>query len=98
MSSVKFQMLRHSRLPPDRHRPSGTDLRWSVKIFVDREQWIRLQLPKDSPQLLLNAVHRVKKVSPVDLQFARSQFPIGSEDKVIPEQSMFEIIQRAPRD
>jgi len=39
-----------------------------MKVFVQREQAIRLQFPENAPKLLLNPVHRVEERAAVDAE------------------------------
>jgi len=78
-------------------RQSGRriEARRTVKILVQREQRVRLQFPEDSPQLLLDAVHGVKKIPAVDSEGAGAQFPVRPEQEVIPEHTVLEIVQNS---
>jgi len=39
-----------------------------MKVFVQREQAIRLQFPKNAPKLLLNPLDCVEERAPVDAE------------------------------
>src|SRR5262249_46655041 len=55
-----------------------------------------LQLPKNSPQLLLDPVHRVIKVPTVDAQPAAAQPPVGAQQKMVPEHTLLKFVQCPP--
>jgi hypothetical protein len=66
------------------------------KILVQGIQGVRLQFGEFPAQNLFNAVNVVEKSAAVDFQLAAAEFPVGAEEKEIPENAVFRIFQDAP--
>lgn len=54
----------------------------AIEVFVQREERMRFEFPKCPPELLLNAVHLVKKGAPVDFQSIAAELPVGAQQKM----------------
>ena len=70
---------------------TGYRLGRSVEIIVHREKAVGFELTKNSSQLLLDPIYGVKKIAAVHLESLATQFPVGAKEKVIPEDTIFEL-------
>jgi hypothetical protein len=68
-----------------------------VKVFIEREQRVGLQLPKNAPEFLFYPIDGMEESAPVDSQFARAQLPVRTQKEVIPKQIMLEFGKSSPR-
>ena len=78
---------------PDRQNLVGqaacNRLSRSMEIIIDWKQPIGLQLAENTSQLLLDPINRVKEIPAVHVEFPAAQLPIGAQEKVIPEHTIF---------
>ena len=81
-------------------RPNGKDLfdqaagyrlGRPMKIIIHGKKPVGLELPENPPQLLLDSVDGMEKISPVQVEFLAAQLPVGAKEKVIPEDPMLEL-------
>jgi tRNA(Arg) A34 adenosine deaminase TadA len=79
-------------------RRRGRDLLPSraAEILVEREKRVRLQFTKDLSEPLLDPVYVMEECAAIHLQFAATELPIRTEQKVISENLVFAFAQRAP--
>jgi hypothetical protein len=79
---------------PDRKnfigQAAGYSLGRTVEIIVHWKQTVGFELTKHPPQFLLNSIYRVKKVSAIHFKFLTTELPIRTEEKVIPEDTIFD--------
>jgi hypothetical protein len=63
-----------------------------VEIFIQREQRVRLQFSKNSPEFLFNPIDGMEEVATVHAKFARAQLPVRSQKKMIAEDTIFGLV------
>ena len=80
---------------PDRknffRQTAGDILGWPVEIIIHRKKPVRFELAENAPQFLLDSIYAVEEISSVYLESFAAQFPIRAQEKVIPEDTVFEL-------
>ena len=68
-----------------------------MKVLIEREQRVGLQLPKHAPEFLFDPIDGMEESAPVNSQFARTQLPVRAQKKMIPKQLMLEFSESSSR-
>ena len=80
---------------PDRKnlfsQAAGYRLGRSMEIVVHGEKPVWFEFTEHSSQFLLDSIYSVKEVSAVHLEPFAAQLPVGAKEKVIPEDTIFEL-------
>jgi hypothetical protein len=69
-----------------------------VKVLIQREQRIGLNLAKLTSQLLFYAIDGVEEIAPIHGQFAAAELPIRAQQEMKTEEAMLFFIQSSLRD
>lgn len=70
----------------------------AAEIVAQGVERIGFEFGEGAAEFLFDAVHHVKEVAAVDVQFTAAEFPVRAEEKVIAEDAVLLLVQRAAAD